>query len=36
MKINKTYLLLLLGMALWGMYPIFTHKFVLKLDTPFR
>lgn len=35
MKINKTYLVLLLGMVLWGMYPIFTHKFVLTLDPLF-
>lgn len=35
MKIRKTYLILLLGMILWGMYPIFTHRFVLTLDPLF-
>ena len=35
MKINKTYSILLLGMVLWGMYPIFTHRFVLTLDPLF-
>ena len=32
---KSTYLVLLLGMFLWGMYPIFTHKFVLTLDPLF-
>lgn len=35
MKINKTYLILLLGMTLWGLYPIFTHKLVLTIDPLF-
>lgn len=35
MKINKTYLVLLFGMFLWGIYPLFTHKFVLGLDPLF-
>lgn len=35
MKINKTYLILLLGVSLWGMYPIFTHSFVLTFDPLF-
>lgn len=34
-KINTTYLVLLLGMTLWGIYPLFTHKFVLTLDPLF-
>jgi len=32
MKINKTYLVLLLGMVLWGLFPIITHRFVSSLD----
>lgn len=35
MKISRTYLVLLLGMILWGLYPIFTHRFVLSLDPVF-
>lgn len=35
MKISKTYLILILGMVLWGMYPIFAHRFVLALDPLF-
>jgi len=35
MKFNKTYLILFLGMTLWGMYPLFTHKFVLGIDPLF-
>ncbi|MEK7495813.1 MAG: DMT family transporter [Patescibacteria group bacterium] len=35
MKINKTYLILFSGMILWGMYPLFTHKFVLGIDPLF-
>lgn len=35
MKINKTYLILIFGMVLWGMYPILTHKLVLNLDPLF-
>ena len=35
MKISRTYLVLLLGMILWGLYPIFTHRFVLSLDPIF-
>ncbi len=31
----NSYLLLLLVMILWGMYPIFTHYFVLQLDPVF-
>lgn len=34
-KINPTYFILLLGMTLWGMYPLFTHRFVLNLDPLF-
>lgn len=32
MKISKTYLVLLLGMVLWGLFPIITHRFVSSLD----
>jgi drug/metabolite transporter (DMT)-like permease len=35
MKFNKTYAILFLGMTLWGLYPIFTHKVVLILDPLF-
>ncbi len=35
MKIGRTYLILILGIILWGMYPIFTHRFVLTLDPLF-
>jgi len=34
-KIDKTYLILLCGMFLWGMYPLFTHKFVLDINPMF-
>ncbi|MFA6533095.1 MAG: DMT family transporter [Patescibacteria group bacterium] len=32
MKFNKTYLILFTGMILWGLYPIFTHRYILGLD----
>ncbi|MCR4276798.1 MAG: DMT family transporter [Candidatus Roizmanbacteria bacterium] len=32
MRISKTYLVLLLGMILWGLFPIVTHRFVFSLD----
>lgn len=32
---KNTYLILILGMVLWGMYPILTHKLVLNLDPLF-
>lgn len=34
-KIIPTYFILLFGMTLWGMYPLFTHRFVLALDPLF-
>lgn len=34
-KVDSTYLVLLFGMFLWGMYPLFAHKFVLGLDPLF-
>ncbi len=32
MKFNKTYLILFTGMILWGLYPIFTHKYIMGLN----
>ncbi len=35
MKFNKTYLILFLGMTLWGLLPLFTHKYVMTIDPLF-
>src|SRR3989339_1221424 len=32
MKFNNTYLILFTGMILWGLYPIFTHRYIVGLD----
>lgn len=34
-KINPTYLILILGVTLWGMFPIFTHKLVSSINPLF-
>jgi len=35
MKINKAYFILIFGLILWGMYPIFTHHYLIGLDPLF-
>lgn len=34
-KNNSTYFILLFGVILWGMFPIFTHKLVLSIEPLF-
>lgn len=35
MKFNNTYLILFTGMILWGLYPIFTHRYIVGLNPMF-
>lgn len=32
MKFNNTYLILFTGLILWGLYPIFTHKYIVGIN----